>query len=430
MEKDKTPQRNDKVVPLHPTRKKKKTTLFYTILAVVVVCLCVYEVFKINYSPVETEVAFQKTVYNTASCEGFVVRDETPIKTDTDGTLVPLVVDGRRVARGDAVAVVFKSEEAAKAYTRIEELKQDIAYFESLKNKVGSHTSDMEAMDERVYTACESYVRAVSYGKNDQLSTASQDICEAITSRQLATGTVIDPTEKIAALKAELAELQKNSGGYTTIYAPNPGYYISHVDGYETALSYEKATTASDQEITSLFTFAPQSVEERKGYMGKLVDGFSWYLYCVIPAESAGSLAVGQHRRVDFPLSNAESVEAEVVAVHNMGDGKTAVTLRSNLMNSQYAGLRKEQVRLVLDAYTGFQISNRAIREVNGEKGVFVVSGNLIKFKKVDIAFSDANYSLCVTPLDDNGNPQKGYVELYDEVVIEGTDLYDGKVLG
>ncbi len=430
MEKDKTPQKNDKVVPLHPNRKKKKTTLFYAVLAAIVVCLCIYQVFKINYSPVKTEIAFQKTVSNTASCEGFVVRDETPIKTDTDGTLVPLVVDGRRVARGDAVAVVFRSEDAAKVYSRIEKLKEDIAYFESLKNKVGSHTSDMEAMDERVYAACESYVRAMAYGKADQIPNVSRDICEAITSKQLATGTVIDPTEKIAALKAELAELEKNSGGYTTIYAPNPGYYISHVDGYETALSYDNATTASKEDIEKLFAFAPQSTEERKGYMGKLVDGFSWYLYAIIPAESAGSLSVGQQIRVEFPLSNAEPVDAQIAAVHNTGDGKTAVTLRSNLMNSQYAGLRKEQVRLVLNTYTGFQVSNRAIREVDGVKGVYVVSGNLINFKKVDIAFSDANYSLCVTPLDESGNPEKGYVELYDEVIIEGTDLYDGKVLG
>ena len=30
---------------------------------------------------------------------------------------------------------------------------------------------------------------------------------------------------------------------------------------------------------------------------------------------------------------------------------------------------------------------------------------------------------------DENGNPLSGYVTLYDEIIVEGTDLYDGKIL-
>ena len=104
--------------------------------------------------------------------------------------------------------------------------------------------------------------------------------------------------------------------------------------------------------------------------------------------------------------------------------------LRCNLMNAQYAALRKEQVRLVLENFTGYQVNNKAIREVDGVKGVYTVSGNIIKFKKVELAYSDSEYSVCVTPKDDNGNPKSGYVSLYDEIIVEGTDLYDGKILG
>lgn len=422
--------KESKVVPLHQA-PKKKTTLFYILLAVAVIALSFYQVFKINYSPIKTEIAIQKTIYDTVSCDSFIVRDETPIQTNIEGTLVPLVVDGRRVARGDAVAVVFKSEDAAKSYTRMQELQEKIAYFESLKNKVGNHTSDMESMDERIYDAVGNMVKAVSYGKTDFMPLSEHALCDAITSRQLAMGDVIDPTEKITALKAELSELKANaSGGYETIYAPNPGYYIGHVDGYEEALDYAYAPKANQSQIESLFTYTPKSPKECKGYMGKLVDGFNWYLYCIIPAESAGDLSVGNTIEVNFPLSNAEPVDAQIVSLQNIGDNKATLILRSNLMNSQYAGLRHEEVNLVLNTYDGFQINNRAVREVDGEKGVYIVSGNIIEFKKVNLVYSDENYSLCETPKDENGNPKKGYVELYDEIIIEGTDLYDGKVLG
>ena len=93
-------------------------------------------------------------------------------------------------------------------------------------------------------------------------------------------------------------------------------------------------------------------------------------------------------------------------------------------MNTEYAGLRNEQIRITFDKHTGYQISNKAIREVDGQKGVFVLNGNIVKFKKINIAYSDSEYSICNNPENEGG-----FVELYDEVIVEGVDLYDGKII-
>ncbi len=427
-EKKEQQEQQNKVVQLNT--KKKPMTRIYTLLAICVVAICVYQVFQINYSPVKTEIALEKTISNAVTTEGFVVRDETYVKADAVGTLVPLVTDGKRVASGDDVAVVFTSEESARVYAKMRALEADIAYFESLKNKIGIQTSDVETMDERVYSACEQYILGLAAGNVDAYEDYEDTVCEAITARQLSTGTIIDPTEKLTALQAELSALQTQAGGYVTVKADNPGYYIGHVDGYENAFDYDKAQTATGEEITALLNSTPVPANQLTNCMGKLVDSFNWYLLCVIDSQSAASLSSGSHITVEFPLSSAEAISAEIVSVQNAGTDSAAVVLRSNLMNQQYAGLRKEQIRLVLENFTGYRVNNKAIREVDGEKGVFIVSGNIIKFKKVNIAYSDAEYSVCVTPKDDNGNLLSGYVALYDEIIVEGTDLYDGKILG
>lgn len=418
----------NKIVRLHA--KRKKTTYLYAVLAILVVVVGIYQIVKINYSPVETEVAFEKTVSNAVTTQAFIVRDETYIKANAVGTLVPLVTDGKRVASGDNVAVVFNSETSARNYAKIRSLEADIAYFESLKNKIGIQTSDIEAMDSRIYDACEQYILGMQTGNVENYETYEDVVCEAITSRQLSTGTVIDPTEKLNSLKAELAALQAQSGGFVTVQADNPGYYIGHVDGYETAFDYNKAKTATGEEITALLSASPAPTEALQNCMGKLVDSFNWYILCVLDTQSAASLSSGSRITVEFPLSSAEAISAEVVSVQNAGQDSAAVVLRSNLMNPQYAGLRKEQIRLVLQNFTGYRVNNKAIREVDGQKGVYILSGNIMKFKKVEIAYSDESYSVCVTPKDDNGNPLSGYVSLYDEIIVEGTDLYDGKILG
>lgn len=418
-----------KVVPLHP-KKKKSINILYALLAVLVVGVSIYEIFRINYSPVETEVALETTVNNAVTAEGFVVRDESYIRADAAGTLVPLVTDGHRVASGDAVAVVFGSEASARNYSELQQVEADIAYFESLQNKIGASSADVDVLEEQIYSAAESYVLAMRSGNLDEYGSYEDAVCEAITSRQLSTGTVIDPTEKLAALRARLAQLQSAAGGYTTVTADNPGYYISHVDGYENVIAYDDVLTATGDQLAAVLSADPVPESELQNCMGKLVDAFNWYLVCVLDAQTAAGVASGDRLTVDFPLTSAESVQATVMSVLPTGDGCTVLVLQSNLMNQQYAGLRKEQVQIVLDSYTGFRVNNRAIREVDGVQGVYVVSGNLVEFKKVEIAYSDSEYSVCVTPTDDNGNPQSGYVELYDEIIVEGTDLYDGKILG
>ena len=348
----KEPQTEQKVVKLN-NPKKKRTTLVYAALAILIVGICIYQIFKINYSPVKTEVAFEKTISKTVSTQTFVVRDESYIRADAAGTLVPLVADGNRVARGDTVAVVFTSEESARNYAEMQSVQEDIDYFESLKNKVGAQTSDVDALDDRVYAACENYVRAIAEGNVDDYKSYEDAVCETITSRQLSTGTVIDPTEKIAALQAKLAELQAKSGGYTTIQVENPGYYISHVDGYETAIAYSDATSATADQIEALLSSEPTPDSELSGCMGRLVDSFNWYMLCVIDSESAAYLSDGGEVTVEFPLSSAQSVKAEVVSIQNAGNDRASVILRCNLMNQQYASLRKEQIRLVLQEFTG-----------------------------------------------------------------------------
>lgn len=52
------------------------------------------------------------------------------------------------------------------------------------------------------------------------------------------------------------------------------------------------------------------------------------------------------------------------------------------------------------------------------------LNGNIVKFKKINIVYSDSEYSICSVP-----DGESGYIKQYDEIIVEGTDLYDGKIL-
>ncbi len=403
---------------------KNKLNLLYAVIALFIVAYFVFLVFKINYEPVKTEVCLQKTVSSAELADAFIVRDEYPVEaSDSEGTLVPLVEDGKRVASGDAVAVVFDNEESAKVYNEIQSVKEEIEYYSSLENRVGVQTADITPLDERIYSACEEYVVSVNKGNVSDYGEKEKNIRNAITSRQLATGSVIDPSEKLGELNSKLSELESKKLGYNTIEAPHPGYYISLADGYENAVNYNDVLSLSTAQIQELINSEPEKANDDK-YMGKLSDGFNWYILCVIDYDNAVKLKVGDSVKIEFTMAAAEPLKAKVALIGENVDGKSAVVFKSNLMNREYSSLRKEQIRITFSEYDGLQVSNKAIREIDGQKGVYVQSGNIVEFKKINILYSDSDISICNNP--DN---KSGFIELYDEIIVEGTDLYDGKVL-
>ena len=100
-------------------------------------------------------------------------------------------------------------------------------------------------------------------------------------------------------------------------------------------------------------------------------------------------------------------------------------------MSCEYVGadvlsLASATARIDFESFKGVRVSTKALNIVNGEKGVYVKYGNLARFRKITVLYQDDEYILV---------PEGGKVgtdnevRLFDEVIVEGTDLYDGKIL-
>jgi len=385
-----------------------------------IICYVGYQVYMFKKSPVKTETALEKTVYETVDTKGFFVRDESYIQTKGSGTIVPLVTDGMRVAKGDTVAVLFKDDNSARDFKRLKEVEESIEYYKSLKNRVGVQTTDLSSLEKRIDSSCSSYISALQNGDINALLRYRDSIKEAVTARQLATGGAISVDEKISLLEKELKTLNKSSG-YSAVTVNNPGYYISSTDGYENAVKYSEATDYTVEMINDLLSSTP---DEGKSVMGKLVDSFNWYILCTVPTTKVTSFKTDEKVKVFIPNSSIQQVDAKFIKVNDNKDGQTAIVLCGNEMNEVIANLRLEDIQLVINEYSGFRIDNRAIREVDGEQGVYVLVGNIVKFRKINVVYAAPDYSIV-----NNIENESGQLRMYDEVITEGTDLFDGKVI-
>ena len=393
-----------------------------SILGVLIILYFVYQIIQMNSSPYKTEVAFQKNVQTTVNTTAFVVRDEAYITaSDATGTVVSIAEDGKRVGSGDPVAVVFSSAESAAAYVRINELEDEISYYKQLKNRVGIGTNAPSSYSNMIDDACLDFISASREGIDRNFNEALKDLRDAVTARQLAVGEQLSVDSKLTALESELLSLQGKASGYSTVASPNSGYYIGSVDGYENAISYDDVLNVNCEKINSLLSYQKQTPASTT--MGKLVDEFNWYLLCNVPYGSSGDIAIGDVVSVNIPNTAVGKIKCTVAFKGNKEGEQVAVVLKCNTMNRDVANLRIEDIEIILNEYNGIRINNSAIREQDGEKGVFVVRGNIVQFKKINIIESNEEYSIIEASQD------SFFVREYDTIITQGVDLYDGKVI-
>ena len=157
---------------------------------------------------------------------------------------------------------------------------------------------------------------------------------------------------------------------------------------------------------------------------GKLVSSYLWYLAGVVDTKHTKSFPVGKNIIVNFPDEGLENVSMKVESAEAV-NGKLKVILSSTLMNETLANMRIENVEIVEQSYSGYKIPSNAIRfDKENHSGVYVLRGKIISFIEVEILYSQEEYVI-VSASRTGGRGLK----LYDDVVIKGRDVYDGKVI-
>lgn len=383
-----------------------------------------YQIYAVSFNPYVTETAYVYSTSDIIDAQAVVIRDESYISNSTPGTVVPIASDGKRVAKDDDVAIIFADEAGAENYNQILKIQEEIEYYQVLSNKSDVGTIDATLLDEEIKKNFDKCLDIIDKGNFEDFAESAREVASSITSRQIAIGSVMDFDAKLTELSNELASLKSAKSNYSTIAAPVSGYYISVTDGYENVADYDSVSSLKPADVDKIFD-AKASVPADA--MGKIVGRFDWYIVCNVPTDSTVGLEIDETLKVKFPNSSVGEVTAVIESINDGGEGTSTVILRANEMSEDITHLRFEEVQIVKNEYTGYRVSNTAIRTVDGENGVYVLSGNRVKFRKIKIIYSTEEYSV-VEKLSPEEEP--GYLRIYDEIIIKGKDLYDGKVVG
>ena len=407
-----------------------------------------YQAYIINYEDLKTETATYAELSDTIQTDAWFIRDEKIITSNHSGVLSYVVANGQKVANGGVVAYIYSNEDDATAEARMERLNTEIASLEALATVGDYYSGKSDLVGAQISNSVIDILTAAGNNDFSSVDSLRSSLQYAMSEKQIILGNESpeDYSERIDQLKQERAQIQFSVSKATgEIHAPNSGYYISSVDGYENSFNYD---TAKSLRVEELQNVKQETVLERTA--GKICREFNWYVAFIVDEKDMLKLQKSNETYVQIP-GVSDKIPAVVEALNaDRESGTYAAILRCNYMNSDVASIRNAEVEIIVDSYSGVLVDEKAIRfetvttteydeegnaypvEHKNIRGVYIKSGGKIRFVQVFTDMTINGYAICKINLSEKEKSELvtySTIKLYDEVVVGGTDLYDGKLL-
>ena len=160
---------------------------------------------------------------------------------------------------------------------------------------------------------------------------------------------------------------------------------------------------------------------------GQIATGFSWRFYTVCDLETAARFDGVTSVKISVPGKQNTPLAATLVElVQDEEQGVAKLVFECQTINAEILSFGMETAQIDIKTYEGIRISKEALHIVDGARGVYVKYGNLQRFLKITILYEDENYLLIPA---DGAIGTENEVRLYDEIIVQGTNLQDGKLL-
>lgn len=391
------------------------------VLSLAVIAYLAYQIYSVNHDVIQTEYALDYTYYQTVPLEGLFLRQEQVITTAEQGVVGYCQTSGSKVAAGHVVARVFDTDEQAAVQTQIDEINAILESLEGLQTDGTQLSANAEILDAHINQAINRMLTITEAGTTKGMDSVAKDLLRLLNKKQITLGTAGDLNAYLSSLKTEKEALEASVASSRPITTEVSGYFVNHVDGCEALLSYEQAAALTPDAVGQ----AIAAVTDRGTGIGKMISSDEWYLVSVVEQSGVQGLEPDDRVNITIPLLSDDVYQCTVEAVNiDYASGTAALILQCSQMNEQIADARLENAFLRTNTYNGLRVSASALRVVDGITGVYVVDGIAAAFKPVDILYSDADFAICKN---DTANANR--LKQYDEVILGGSDLYDGKII-
>lgn len=384
--------------------------------------------------------------------ELYVFRDEQPLYVEGSDTYLYDVRDGERVGVGHSLGTAYGAGDSAvstEVQTKLNAYGDRIALLQEL----GGLGTPADARDtaEAVDRDYLGLLDAAGRGDLSAVQGYADSMLDGISRYDILTGAVSG--QSVSSLKAERDALVAGLTRVSGMTTDRSGYFYYDCDGYESIFDYASAMTMTPSEFREMTACEAYRVAE--GVVGKMVYSAVWYAAAYIPL-SDGAIEVFQQGIVNgttytMLCGDSAGTELHMTVERLVPDGEGAlVVFSSQDMPRGFDFSRRFTAETVALRTGGYRIPTEALvtlrSKATGEDvtGVYILSGNVVEFRKISIYVRRDGYVIAETyedvkayldSLSDEeyaGRTADGwrYLALNDNIITSGNELFEGKVIG
>ena len=380
----------------------------------------ILQCFVIFHQSYKTETAIAYTMADSVTLDGVVSFATVPV--EGSGNLGYLVKDGERVSNGTVVAECYTDDSQGLLRERLDRLGRTIDLLSKSENSTGS---DLSVLTNQTRQALYNLLDKLDTAEYSGITDAEDDFLLAQNRLQVSTGQTGNFSQTISTLQAEYDEINAQLGTLQTITASTNGYFSSTEAMSPIVTDQNSLDSASPTELQQMLEAGFPARDT--GCAGQIATGFSWRFYAVCDLETAERFDGITSVKISVPGKQNTPLAATLVEVTpDEASGVAKLVFECQTINAEILSFGQETAQIDIKTYEGIRINKEALHIVDGARGVYVKYGNLQRFLKITTLYEDDNYILIP------GNGAIGTdneVRLYDEVIVQGTNLQDGKLL-
>lgn len=398
-----------------------KSNVLIISVIVLIVLFVVIQFYKVTHIELKTQTATISTVYDKVSSEALFIRDESVVEKSPSGVTVACFQDGDKINVKGNVAMQFSSSKAAANYSKYAELTKQIKYYQTLEAQTVGQSADLETINEDIEQKVINYADGLA---KNRIGDTAEELDSVLVRRQLIIGEDVNLLSIIENLRDQRNNYQSYSRPDRYIKTDKSGVFSSYTDGYENLIDYSKAEETTIDGFKSALK-AVDKAQNVSNNIGKLVTSYTWYVQTLVSADTVKNLENGDYVNIVLKDDTSKSFKAEIVngAEIALGQKETLLVLKLNEMDADIAKLRKAEIEIRRNTYEGIKVPSEALHVLDGKKGVYVLIASQVKFREVNVIYSDDDYVLAEY---DESNEKS--IHLYDKIITQGKDLKDGKV--
>ncbi|WP_294826306.1 HlyD family efflux transporter periplasmic adaptor subunit [uncultured Gemmiger sp.] len=390
--------------------------LALALVSVYIIVQC-FVIFRRSY---KTETAIKYTLAESITLDGVVAFDSVDVAGS--GDLGYLVQDGERVTNGTVVAEVYTDDSQGLQRERLDRLERTITLLTKSQNSTGS---DLSVLTNQTKQALYNLLDKIDTAQYSGITDAEDAFLLAQNRLQVSTGQTAGFADTIAALQVEYDSIKAQLDALQTITATTNGYFSSTAASPAIAADRQALDDADPATLQKMLADGfPAAATDRAG---QITTGFSWKFYAVCDLDTAARFDNISSVKISVPGKQNTPLSATVEEVApDKDNGIAKIVLQCQTINAEVLSFGQETAQIDLKTYEGIRIDKEALHIVDGQRGVYVKYGNLQRFLKITTLYENDSYIL----IPENGKiGTDNEVRLYDEIIVQGTNLQDGKLL-